>query len=229
MKHASTRGTALPETALTIGLALLVVLGAAQMAIIGYTQISADGAAFIAAHTRAQNPSANGITTATGVFSQFSSSNFSTPSPSPSMIPMSVSKTLPGFSLMPGLASTYTVTGKDVEYAPAGGAATPAPFSFSNNATLLNYCDPHGNCFLPATYTMYLAQGVGNGNGNGANGIFSEWRCHQKYFASVNWPATRPQGGYNNSIKGDKTLDPYTSSSVEGNIYGWDSGNHKCT
>jgi hypothetical protein len=231
MKHTHSRGTALPETALTIGLSLLLVLGAAQMAILGYTQISADGAAFIAAHTNAQNPSANGITTATGVFSQFSSSNFSTPSPSPSMVPMSVSKAVGGFSLMPGLASTYTVTGKDVEYAPAGGAATPAPFEFSIGtnelATLLNYCAPHGNCFLPSNYGIYLAQGVGNGNGNGVNGTFSEWRCHQRYYASVNWPSTRP-ANYN-AIKGDKVLDPATNSSVEGNIYGWDTGNHKCT
>lgn len=228
MKNARTRGAAMAETALTVGLSLLLVLGAAQMALLGYTQISADGAAFIAAHTQAQNPSANGITAATGVFSQFSSSNFSTPSPSPSMQPMTVSKSLSGFSLMPGLASTYTVTGKDVEYSPAGGAATPAPFSFANTATLLNYCDPHGNCTLPSTtYTMYLAQGVGNGNGNGANGIFSEWRCHQRAYAGLNWGAY-PQGGYN-AIKGDKTFDPYTNGSTENTIYGWDSGTHKCT
>lgn len=223
------RGTALPETALTIGLSLLLVLGAAQMALLGYTQISADGAAFVAAHTEAENPSANGVNAATNVFSQFSSSNFSNPSPSPALVPMSVSKAMGGFSLMPGLASSYTMTGKDVEYAPAGGAATPAPFSFSiPNETLLNYCDPHGNCFLPSNYTMYLSQGVGNGNGNGANGIFSEWRCHQRYYAKVNWPNTRPQGGYS-AIKGDKVLDPYSNSSIEGTIYGWDTGNHKCT
>lgn len=228
MKHIATRGTALPETALTIGLALLLVLGAAQMAIIGYTQISADGAAFVAAHTEAQNSTANGVNTATGVFSQFGSSDFGNPSPSPSMLPMTVSKSVTGFSLMPGLASSYNITGKDVEYSPTGGAATPAPFQFSiYKAVLLNYCDPHGNCSLPATWTMYLAQGVGNGNGNGTNGIFSEWRCHQQYFAKVNWPNTRPNGY--NAIKGDHVMDAYTNSSIEGNIYGWDTGNHKCT
>lgn len=228
MKYASTRGTALPETALTIGLALLLVLGAAQMAIIGYTQISADGAAFIAAHTQVQNPSANGETVAHSVFSNVDAGDFGTPSPSPSLLPMTVNKSVAGFPLMPGLASSYSVTGKDVEYAPNGAGATPAPFSFAiPTETLLNYCDPHGQCFLPGTYSMYLAQGVGNGNGNGANGVFSEWRCHQRYFAKVNWPNTRPQGGYN-TIKGDKVMDPYTNSSIEGNIYGWDSGNHKC-
>lgn len=228
MKYVHPRGVALPETALTIGLALLLVLGAAQMALIGYTQISADGAAFIAAHTQAENPTANGVTTATGVFNNFSSSNFSTPSASPSMIPYSVTKSMSGFSLMPGLASSYSVTGKDVEYAPAGGAATPAPFAFSVTATMLNFCNYHGSCSLPSAYSIYLAQGVGNGNGNGANGVFSEWRCHQKYYAQLNWSNMAYPGSYN-GIKGSNTYDPADPSSTENAIYSWDSGNHKCT
>jgi hypothetical protein len=226
MKHAPTRGTALPETALTIGLSLLLVLGSAQMALIGYTQISADGAAFVAAHEQAQNPSINGASEGASVFSAFSSTNFTTPSPQPSLIPYSVTKSVGGFSVVPGLASTYSVTGKDVEYAPDNASATPAPYAFSVNATLLNYCDPHGNCSLPATRTIYLAQGVGTGNGNGANGIFSEWRCHQKYYASLNWPNAYPTGGYNGSIKGTQ-FDPYSNNSTENAIYGWDS-NPKC-
>jgi hypothetical protein len=215
----------LVETALTVGLALLVVLGAAQMALIGYTQISADGAAFLAARAQAENPSANGVTTATSIFSNFSSSNFSTPSPAPSLVPYSVTKSISGFSLMPGLASTYSVTGKDVEYAPAGGAATPAPFQFSTSANLLNYCDTNGVC--QAQYSIYLAQGVGNGNGNGVNGTFSEWQCHQQNFAKVNWPQAYP-GSYA-AIQGTK-LDPKSPQSVENQIYSWDtSGTHKCT
>jgi hypothetical protein len=226
MKHARTRGTALPETALTIGLSLLLVLGAAQMAIIGYTQISADGAAFVAAHEQAQNPSINGATEGASVFSAFNSSNFSTPSPQPSIIPFSVSKSVGGFALVPGVAPAYTVTGKDVEYSPDSPGATPAPYQFSVNAALLNYCDPHGNCSLPSNRSIYLAQGVGNGNGNGANGIFSEWRCHQKYYASVKWPTNTFPEGYN-AIK-NSDLDPYNNNSTENTIYGWDSGNPKC-
>ncbi|HEY9180228.1 MAG TPA: hypothetical protein VIO32_05880 [Candidatus Baltobacteraceae bacterium] len=224
MKHERMRGTALPETALTIGLALLLVLGAAQMALIGYTQVSADGAAFVAAHTQAQNPSANGVSAATGVFNNFNSSNFSTPSPSPSLVPYSVSKTMSGFSLMPGLASTYSVTGKDVEYSPANAGATPSPYEFSiPTETLKNYCDYKGNC--NSNYVMYLAQGVNNGNGNGVNGTFSEWQCHQQYYAKVNWPANgRPSWA---SIQGSK-LDPTQNNSVENNIYSWDAGTNKC-
>lgn len=226
MKQRCARGTALPETALTIALALLLVLGAAQMALIGYTQISADGAAFVAAHTQAQNPNANGVTEATGIFSAFANSNFATPSPTPSLVPYSVTKSLSGFALVPGLASAYNVVGSDMEYSPDGAAATPAPYQFAVTAELKNYCDPTVPCSLPSSRYIYLAQGVGNGNGNGANGIFSEWRCHQQYYAKVNWPNAYPDGY--SAIQGDNKLDPYKNSSTENSIYSWDSGNNKC-
>jgi hypothetical protein len=71
---------------------------------------------------------------------------------------------------------------------------------------------------------MYLAQGVNNGNGNGVNGTFSEWQCHQKNYASVNWPNAYPSWA---SIQGGK-LDPTQNNSTENTIYGWDSGTHKC-
>lgn len=228
MKHERIRGTALPETALTVGLALLLVLGAAQMAIIGYTQISADGAAFVAAHAQAQNPGANGETTAASVFSNVNASNFDNPAPQASLVPMSVTKSIAGFPLMPGLASNYTVTGKDLEYAPDGAGATPAPYAFGVSAALKNYCVSNtSDCDLPSSYSIYLAQGVGNGNGNGSNGIFSEWRCHQRYYAQLNWSQKAYPDGYS-AIQGDKTYDPLTNNSTENSIYGWDSGTHAC-
>lgn len=230
MKYTRTRGTALPETALTIGLALLLVLGGAQMALIGYTQISADGAAFVAAHTQAQNPNANGVTQASNVFSAFNTSNFATPSPQPSFVPFSVSKSVGGFSLMPGLASSYSVVGKDMEYSPDAPGATPAPFQFAITASLRNYCvwsGTSGVCpqGLPSSHSVYLAQGIGNGNGNGSNGLFSEWRCHQKYYAQLNWANMSYPG--KDGIAGSKTYDPNTSNSTESAIYGWDT-NPKC-
>jgi hypothetical protein len=223
------RGVALVETALSVGVALIIVLGAAQMALIGYTQVSADGAAFIAAHTRAANPGANGATTATGVFSQFSPGNFSSPSPSPLLDPAVVTTSVGGFSLVPGVASTYSVTGKDVEYAPANASSTPAPFAFSINATLLNDCQPTGTCALPSNTAIYLAQQMGNNNGNGVNGQFGEWRCHQRHFANL---AHAFSGGYPamtgyGSIKGSN-LDVKQPNSDENAVYSWDSGNHKC-
>ncbi|HTV72784.1 MAG TPA: hypothetical protein VME66_03645 [Candidatus Acidoferrales bacterium] len=47
------RGDALPETALTISVVLLVFLGLIKLAFVGYEQAQADGAAFVAAHAAA--------------------------------------------------------------------------------------------------------------------------------------------------------------------------------
>ena len=45
-----TRGAALPETAVTLGVALTLVFGMFELGLIGWTQLSSDGAAFVAAH-----------------------------------------------------------------------------------------------------------------------------------------------------------------------------------
>jgi hypothetical protein len=220
------RGTALPETALVIGVSLLVILGAAQMTLIGYSQVGADGAAFVAAHSVAVNPSANGTTTATSVFGQFAAANFTTPSPVPNVIQSQVSKNVGGFTLLAGGRATFNVRGADREYSPAQTSSTPSPFNFGVTATLLNDCDPTGNCTLPSSTSIYLAQAVGTGHGNGVNGLFAEWQCHQKYFASLNWPATRPQNYI--AIKGGN-FDVKTQGSTEQNIYSWDKGANNCS
>jgi hypothetical protein len=224
MMYRMSRGAALVETALTIGVSLLIVLGAAQMALIGYTQISADGAAFIAAHTAASNPSANSVTTATGVFSQFNSGNFSAPSPAPQLDPSVVSKVVSGFSLVPGLASTYTVTGKDVEYQAAGANTNPSTYAFdTNNTVLLNFCAPPGtSCSFPSNHCIYLANSIGTGNGNGANGQFAEWRAHQRVFARLaqSFHQVTPTTG--SGALYHTNLDVGWNSSDESTVYGWD-------
>jgi hypothetical protein len=228
------RGTALVETALSVGVSLLLVLGAAQMALIGYTQISADGAAFIAAHTVAQNPSANGVNAATQVFTNTESGDYSTPSPGPELDPVLVQKNVAGFSLIPGVASSYNIAGKDLEYAPANVSATPAPFTFSVTAYLYNACNATNCNNLPSNSQIYLAQSVQAGNGNGANGQFAEWRCHQRYFAKLvrdfpnSYPTYSGNNGYNAYVKGTQ-LDLWKNGTDENNVYGWDTGNHKCT
>ena len=217
------RGSVLPETALTIGLALLLVLGAAQVAIIGYSQVSADGAAFVAAHVRANNAGADAAAAATTAFPQFApTSAIAAPPVVAQMQQAVVTKTVGGFMLLPGAAANYPLTGADVEFSSV--TASPQPFSFGASATLANYCPSQGGCVLPSSYSMYVAQSVNvTGNGNGWNGPFAEWRCHQQYFASLNFPGTRPTGGLYRS-----TYDPNNSKGVESPIYSWDGGQHSC-
>jgi hypothetical protein len=226
----SIRGAALVETALSVSVSLLIVLGAGQMALLGYTQIAADGAAFVASHAAASNPGGNSITTAQSVFKQFSTSNFTTPSPQPNFDPTLVQKSVAGFSLMPGLASSYSVAGKSIEYQAnnAGSGATMYLFD-ANNSYLLNYCAPPGDsCSFPTTYGITLLASTDiNMNGNGNNGPFAAWRCHQKIYAKLAQQFTKysPGNGYTD-IQGSD-LDVNKNNTDENVVYSWDSGG-KC-
>lgn len=213
------RGAALVETALSVSLVLMLVLGTAQMALIGYNQISADGAAFIASHTAAADPSASPGAVAHSVFNNIASDSV-TPSPATGVVQYSVSKSIPGFSLIPGLAQQYTVGGGDTELAPSPPPNNAPEYAIGFNATLYNYCLPGNTCGLPAAYTMYLAQKIVPG-GNGVNGEFQEWGCHAGYYDNLvkDFPSSLPS-----SITSGSELDPASRGSDEYDIYSWDGG-----
>ncbi|MHB8356047.1 MAG: TadE/TadG family type IV pilus assembly protein [Vulcanimicrobiaceae bacterium] len=219
------RGTALPETALMIGIVLLILLGASQLAIISFTQASVNGAAFIAAHEVASDPNASAASVINQAFPQLGNATV-TLTPGNNVLSAVVTKSVGGFILLPGVASTYQVVGGDVEYAPTGVQATPAPFAFAVTATLDNYCPYHGSCSLPSSYSMYLAQNMNpQGDGNGQNGTFAEWQCHQQYFAALVqgngfFPQARPTPS--------SLYDPNNHDSPEYPIYRWDTGSHTC-
>ena len=215
------RGTALPETALVIGISLVVVLGAVQATLIGYSQISTDGAAFVAAHTVALDSAVSAPNVVATAFPNFSPDGVTTSASNGNIEQATVTKNVDGFLMVPGVASSYELTGADVEFAPANGQNAAQTFAFAIDATLENYCPDHGPC---GPRTIYLAQYVDTQtNANGWNGPFAEWRCHQQYYASVNWPQTRPTGGLIGS-----SYDPESPKTVENSIYGWDTGAHTC-
>jgi hypothetical protein len=215
------RGTALPETALVIGIALMLILGAVQATVMGYSQVSADGAAFVAAHTAAIDPSANSSSAASTAYPDFSADALAVSSPAPNLRQATIAKAVDGFFMVPGLASSYQLSGADVEFAPLAAANTPQTFSFSVDALLNNYCPDSGTC---TPRQIYLAQNVDTqANGNGWNGPFAEWRCHQQYYASLNWPQQRPLGGLQRTA-----YDPEWNKSAEYPIYSWDTGSHAC-
>lgn len=219
------RGAALPETALVLSLALIVLFGTSQMAIVAFTQASADGAAFLGAHALAIDPSASATSVIGSVFPQFSSGNIGTPGSTTNYQSQTISKTVDGFPLQ-HLSSAYTITGSDIELKPQGAAQAPQAFSFGATSTsLVNFCNPTKTCNAPSSRSIWLAQSVDtSGNGNGWNGPFKEWRCHQQYFASLNFPSSRPSGGLAAS-----GFDWTASGTTENTIYGWDSGNHACS
>lgn len=219
MNRERTRGAVMVETALTVGLSLLLVLATAQMALIGYSQLSADGAAYVAARAGVVDPSASPASVAHSVFSGIAASNIQA-TPGTQTYQTTVKQSVPGFSLLPGVASTYTVSGADVEFAPSPPPNNTPAFSFGANATLFNYCTG-SPCVLPSNHGMYLAQNLTSG-GNGKNGQFAEWYCHDGYFDSLlkAFPSTRPQYG----ITPGSSLDMNSSGTTEHEIYSWDTG-----
>lgn len=217
------RGAALPETALFMSLALLLVLGAAQLTYVGVSQISADGAAVIGAHAVASNPNANAKTIIPSLFPQIHAADITTSTPSPNSVQTVISRNVSALTILPGTPSTYAITGADIELQPATANATPAPFSIKIDATLKNYCPVSGDCELPATYKFYIAQQPTTG-GNGKNGQWSEWMCHDGYYGSVGFPSSRPTGGLAGSA-----YDPTKNGTTENTIYSWDSGSHTCS
>ncbi len=79
------RGAALAETALVVGVILIMILGSVQLGVVGYIQMTADAASFMSAHqTVLGDP--NAITATTGVFPQFAPLDF-TPSAAPAPVP----------------------------------------------------------------------------------------------------------------------------------------------
>ncbi len=74
------RGNAVPETALTMGLVLLLLLGLVKLTLVGYEQSEADGAAFVAARaasltTNTASQATRGQSHAEGIFTHFPTSN----------------------------------------------------------------------------------------------------------------------------------------------------------
>lgn len=202
-----------------LGISLVVMLGAVQSTILGYSQVSADGAAFVAAHSMAINSSASGSSVVSSVFPNFAPDSVNV-SAGAGTQQATISKSVDGFVMIPGLASSYQLNGADTEFAPDATSQAPQDFSFAIDATLNNYCSTSGSC---SPRSIYLAQHVDTQSGsNGWNGPFSEWRCHQQYYASVNWPAARPTGGLAGS-----SYDPESPKSLEYPIYQWDGG-HVC-
>ncbi|TAM87089.1 hypothetical protein EPN42_12115 [bacterium] len=244
------RGTALPETAIVLSLVLLLLLAAVQLSVIGFTQSTADGASFVAAHAQSIGSTTSGASVAQSAF-PITAGNV-TLSATSSTVQAVTSLTTGGLLLVPGGASTYAISGGDVEPLFSGASTGSNTFGFAVNATLPNYCRPSTPCnALPSSYAIYLAQNacvVGNGNGsntcnnsNGVNGAFAQWGCHLNGYQTMlqNFPAPGSVGpqGWLNPVTGkigistsiyDPTLTSPSqngnTSGTEGYIYAADSG-----
>lgn len=206
------RGAALAETAVIISFTLLLMLGALQIALLGFGQISADGAAFVASladSTGYANPQGLGAS----IFPGIEQSNISMSTATGAVVG-TATMGVPGLGALPGLGSITSEQGDDIEpYTTLSQDQAPQPFTFAVDANLANFCVDGAQC--TSDHPMTLAQHI-NQSGNGINGQFTEWDCHQTAFQSLSFPSTLPTPG--------PTWDITNSSSPEYTIYQWDSG-----
>jgi hypothetical protein len=231
------RGTALAETALVVGLALLVIFNALELSLLGFYQLHVDAAAFLTARvfsladaTTAQSTLASALPPALGGVSLTTQSNGS----------LSVVQQKWDGLLLPGFSNSSLVYGEDVEPT-ASQATVTSSFAFDVPSTTLPNYYPQGDVddpslqYTPAYTGLYIAQNLGSGNGNGWNGQFAEWRAHAQCFAKVNFPnsyAATQSSATGNTYYVDKTSNPWANfpnNSVEDTIYGWDQNPHTGT
>ena len=198
------------ETAVILSFALLLVLGALQIFLLGFGQISSDGAAFVAAlaaSTGYANPQGLGAS----IFPGINQVNITT-NASGGTVVAKASIGVPGLGALPGLGSLTTEQGADIEPY-SSTSQSPQPFTFAVAANLANFCSNGESC--SSNYSMTLAQHL-NQFGNGVNGQFEEWGCHARVYASLGFPASLPTPG--------PTWDVTNPGSSENTIYAWDTG-----
>jgi hypothetical protein len=137
------RGSALPETALVMPLAMLVLYGLVQISLTTFYQLSADGASFAGAQKSvALDGAAASLTTArtiaTGLFTHVASADIGVATPGPAstasaVFETSVSKTVAGLGV-PGFPTTQSIQSRVVE--PGVGSATSlGPIHFCAKTT----------------------------------------------------------------------------------------------
>ena len=232
------RGGALIETALTMGVVLIVLLATVQLSIVGFKQTAQDGAVFVAARTYAQSP-VSGVpratTAATSVFDTIPSSSIVV-APSATFVTATAAGTASA-PTVPGAPATISLKSGATERIAAAGTAG----AFSATATLSNYRDASGTA--TATHPLIPAQpgliAIGNCDQTGQNqgctgnhqysgplysGPTAEYDCRLAGFKSFTLPASRPHGA---GTGPGSTWDPASTSSPLNAIYGWD-GTHGC-
>ncbi|MFN2529561.1 MAG: hypothetical protein ABR584_12685 [Candidatus Baltobacteraceae bacterium] len=211
----SIRANVLPETAMVIAVILMLLYGSMQIALYGFGQVSADGAAFVAANAVANSTKTSPIALAASLFPGISQSNISTNTSQKNVVISQASTTMPGLPFVPGMPASLPINGADIEPYSAN-SKTPMSFAFAAAGNLNNYCPYQNNCVFPTTYAVHLAQNL-DYSGQGKNGVFEEWYCHVNTYATVSFPAQRPAPG--------PQWDPSNpASGAEYAIYQWDGG-----
>jgi len=241
------RGGALVETALSIGIAMTVLLGTMQLGALGFKQSTQDGAAFVAAHTYATSPTSGvsrATTAANSVFATIPTAGIGV-APATASVTATIATTASAPSIPGAPAAIGLRSGATERITPAMGSL--GAFVVSN--VLSNYLDAWGNPV--ANRPMGVGQpglpqksncdneswgGYGWGDdGQGScgcdwnyyyynyTGPFAEWNCRQATYSGLSLPSSRPHPGF--FVTGPYSAwDVTMSYSPLYTIYGWDDG-----
>lgn len=227
------RGGALVETALTVGVVMMVLLGTVQFGVIGFRQIAQDGAAFVASHTYAQSPSSGTTraTTAAGAAFDAVPSSTIAVAPAGTTVTSTVASSMQAPSI-PGSPATVAVRSGATERLLAEATSAGA---FAATNVLSNYHDAAG--VSKPTRALVVAQAGlkasgcdqtgGNAGCDGNHqhvdypGSYGEWNCRLAAYSGLSFPSTRPKGSGTGT---GSVWDPAVSSSPLYTIYSWDSG-----
>lgn len=211
------RGSTLPETAMMLAISLLLLLGILQLGIIGWTQSSAQAAAFVAAHAISIDPqgsqSGDQALAQSVIASPFPNvlpGDLNVSYPNGASVQVTVDKAPGGLLMVPNSAAAVAVRGVDIEPVYLSTPSSLSPFAVS--ARLKNYCTGAGSC--NANYSLYIAQYDDlNGTGNGKNGQFGEWKCRPGLY--YNFPNSMPAKS--------AQYDPASPTFVEKQLYAFDT------
>ena len=221
------------ETAIVVTMALLVITGAMQLAVAGYSQATTEGAAFVGAHAAAINSSGSlssdksyGLSVANKGFPGIPAAQFSMTYPTTNTIQVIVQSSAGGLLFVPGAAGKMQTAGGVIEPILANISDLQSTTSgVGIQATLWNYCASNkgkGAITCPAAGTpIYIAQFDNiDGNGNGTNGQFAEWNCRPAMFPPFGigyFTTTIPKGGVGT------LYDPGSGTFFEAGLYKFDS------
>lgn len=220
------RGTALAETALVVGFALVVVFNAFELALLGFNQLHADGAAFLGARVQAlSGSSTTAQSTTNAALPPATTLVFSTPAGFSQAI---ATRTSPGLLMIPGMSGSFSVRGQGLEPIPT--ASTSPIYAFAApNTSLVNYYAQGvaDSASTPGTRAIFLSQTIDAAT---TSDVFHQWREHQRCYASISFPAaysatqTSSNGTTYTVNARTNPWATFTANSAEANIYALDGG-----
>lgn len=240
------RGNALPETALIMGLFFLLLFGSLNMAFLGFNQMQADGATYIAARAAAAHPTAAPSAVASAlaaVFPRVNAANVVLTQVG-SLVQATYTTTSPGLVLLGNNGTgNFNIYSREVEasFGSTGaiGTAVGSQFPYtvgSSGLVALNNYPSARNIWLAQTIKI-ISSGCKSPMGlTSATTCYdaSEFSAHCAGYANLKFTPVDPKiptvvrtnNAREKELLKTSNWNPSTANSKNSIIYGWDASPH---